>query len=111
MRLPILLLIASTAWAEPRMERFEKEIDDLRTQLKMPGLSAAIIKDQNLFWSKGFGYADVEKKLPATPDTLYSIASLTKTFASTLIMQLVEQGKLSLDEPISRWNLGNVQRP
>jgi CubicO group peptidase (beta-lactamase class C family) len=45
----------------------------------------------------------VENNLPATPQTPYRIASLTKTFASTLLMQLVEQGKLHLDDPMSNY--------
>lgn len=87
-----------------RLERFEEEIDDLRNRLRIPGLSAVIVKDQKLLWTKGYGFADLENRIPATPDTLYSIASLTKTFAATLIMRLVEQGKLDLDEPISRYS-------
>lgn len=87
-----------------RLERFEKRVEELRTHLKVPGLSAAIIKDQKVIWARGFGFAHLEKKIPATPDTLYHLASITKTFGATLIMQLVEQGKLSLDEPISRYS-------
>lgn len=85
-------------------ERFEKEVDDLRNRLKIPGLSAVIVKDQKVLWAKGFGFADLENRIPATPDTLYSIASVTKTFAATLVMQLVEQGKLDLDEPVSHYS-------
>jgi CubicO group peptidase (beta-lactamase class C family) len=85
-------------------ERFEKEVDDLRNRLKIPGLSAVIVKDQKVLWAKGFDFADLENRIPATPDTLYSIASVTKTFAATLVMQLVEQGKLNLDEPISHYS-------
>src|SRR5688572_11386030 len=87
-----------------RVERFEKQVEELRTLLKIPGMSAAIIKDQKVLWAKGFGFADMEKRIPATPDTLYHLASITKTFGATLIMQLVEQGKLSLDEPMSRYS-------
>ena len=87
-----------------RLERFEKQVEELRTLLKVPGMSAAIIKDQKVLWAKGFGFADLEKRIPATPNTLYHLASITKTFGATLIMQLVEQGKLSLDEPISRYS-------
>lgn len=87
-----------------RLRRFERQVDDLRTLLKIPGISAVIIRDQEVLWAKGFGFADLENRIPATPDTLYHIASLTKTFAATLIMQLVEQGKLDLDEPISRYS-------
>jgi CubicO group peptidase (beta-lactamase class C family) len=87
-----------------RFQRFEKQVDDLRQRLKIPGLSAGIVKDQKLVWAKGFGYADVENKLPVTPDTLFHLASITKTFASMLIMQLAEQGKLDLDEPMSHYS-------
>jgi CubicO group peptidase (beta-lactamase class C family) len=90
--------------SQERLERFEKQADELRTLLKIPGMSAVIVKDQKVLWAKGFGFADVENRIPATPDTIYSIASLTKTFAATLIMQLVEQGKLDLDEPMSNYS-------
>jgi len=89
---------------EQRLARFEKQADELRTLLKIPGMSAVIVKDQKVLWAKGFGFADFENRIPATPDTLYSIASLTKTFAATLIMQLVEQGKLDLNEPASNYS-------
>ena len=87
-----------------RLERFEKEVDDLRNRLMIPGLSAIVVKDQKVLWAKGFGFADVDKRIRATPDTLFHLASVTKTFAATLIMQLVEQGKLDLEEPISHYS-------
>jgi CubicO group peptidase (beta-lactamase class C family) len=87
-----------------RLERFERQVDDLRTRLKIPGMSAVIIKDQGVLWAKGFGFADLENRISATPYTVYHIASLTKTFAATVIMQLVEQGKVDLDEPISHYS-------
>src|SRR5262245_28373880 len=87
-----------------RLERFEKQVETLRTLLQIPGMSAAIIKDQNVLWAKGFGFADLDNRVAVTPDTVFHLASITKTFAATLIMQLVEQGKLDLDEPISRYS-------
>ncbi|HEX3130632.1 MAG TPA: serine hydrolase domain-containing protein, partial [Thermoanaerobaculia bacterium] len=89
---------------ESRLARFETETEDFRTRLGIPGMSAVIVKDQEVLWAKGFGYADFENRVPATPDTVYHIASFTKTFAATLIMQLVEQGKLDLDEPMSHYS-------
>ena len=89
---------------EKRLARFERQVDELYKLLQIPGVSAAIVKDQKLLWAKGFGFADLEKRIPAAPDTVYSIASLTKPFAATLVMQLVEQGKLDLDEPISHYS-------
>ena len=73
------------------IEHFEKQVDDLRTILKVLGMSVVIIKNQKVLWAKGFGFADVENRIPATPTTLFHLASITKTFASTLIMQLVER--------------------
>jgi CubicO group peptidase (beta-lactamase class C family) len=87
-----------------QLVRFEKQVEELRERLRVPGLSAVIVKDQTVLWARGFGYADLEKRVPATPETLYHIASLTKTFAATLIMQLVEQHKLDLNEPVSKYS-------
>jgi CubicO group peptidase (beta-lactamase class C family) len=89
---------------EKRLARFERQVDELRKLLQIPGVSVAIVKDQKLLWAKGLGFADLEKRVPATPDTVYSIASLTKLFAATLVMRLVEQGKLDLDEPVSHYS-------
>src|ERR1051325_4592302 len=101
---PVLLALALTACATTAAERvkgFEREAEALRQTLHIPGLSAAIVKDQKVLWTHGFGYADLENRVPATPDTLYHVASVTKTFGSTLVMQLVEKGELSLEEPIA----------
>lgn len=68
---------------------------------RLPGLSVAIVRDQELIWSKAYGFADIKKKTPATPETVYSICSITKLFTSIAIMQLYEQGKLRLDDSLS----------
>ena len=67
-------------------------------------MSAVIVRDQEVLWSKGFGFADADRKIPATPETLYHVASLTKTLGATLVLQLVEQGKLDLDEAVSGYS-------
>lgn len=67
-----------------------------------PGLSMGIVYDQELVWAGGFGYANVERKVAATPKTIYRIASITKLFTSTAILQLRDGGKLQLDDPIAR---------
>jgi CubicO group peptidase (beta-lactamase class C family) len=92
---------SQTPFEKTRLKRFEREVDGFRSRLKIPALSVAVLENQQVILIRGLGFADVENRVPATPDTVYSIASLTKTFASTLIMQLVEQGKLDLDEPVS----------
>src|SRR5207245_9661659 len=87
-----------------RVNRLERQLEDLRGTLKIPGISAAVVKDQRLLWVKGFGSAAAEHTTTATPQTNYRIASLTKPFASTLLMQLVERGKLDLDEPMAKYS-------
>ncbi|HXC70081.1 MAG TPA: serine hydrolase domain-containing protein, partial [Pyrinomonadaceae bacterium] len=88
-----------------RIPRFETLLESLRQELKIPAYSAAIVKDQKVIWAKGFGYADVENKIPATEHTAYHLASLTKTFASTILMQLVQEGKVKLDDPVSKYGI------
>src|SRR5688572_9228676 len=79
---------------------FARYVDPLRTQLDIPGLSAAVVSGGRIVWEGGFGYADLERRIPATPDTPYRIASITKTFTSTLLLQCVERGTLNLDQPM-----------
>jgi CubicO group peptidase (beta-lactamase class C family) len=66
----------------------------------VPGLSIGIVHDQLLVWARGFGRASLERPQPATPDTLYRIASITKLFTSTAILQLRDAGRLRLDDPL-----------
>jgi CubicO group peptidase (beta-lactamase class C family) len=86
------------------IEAFERQVEADRNALGIPGLSIVVIQDGEVLSARGFGYADVEHRVPATPDTLYHIASVTKTFTAILVLQLVEQGKLDLDEPVSRYS-------
>jgi CubicO group peptidase (beta-lactamase class C family) len=69
----------------------------------IPGISMGVVYDQDMIWSRGFGFADVAKKRPATPGTIYSICSISKLFTSIATMQLWEQGKLRLDDPIKKY--------
>jgi CubicO group peptidase (beta-lactamase class C family) len=88
----------------PRISAFRQQVEADRERLKIPGLSAVVLEDGKVLWTEGLGYADVEHQVPATPDTLYHVASLTKTFSAILVLQLVEQGKLDLDEPASHYS-------
>lgn len=83
---------------------FERYVEALRRGAHVPGISGIILSDGRSVWQRGFNFADADGRVAATPDTLYDIASLTKTFASTLILQCVERGTLSLDEPIARYS-------
>ncbi len=87
---------------------FETHLEIIRQTLKIPGMSAAVVRDQELIWGSGFGYADLENQVPATPDTPYGLASVTKPVAAFLIMQLVEEGLIDLDAPVSQYGVNLV---
>lgn len=69
----------------------------------LPGVVVGVVSDQQLVWSKAFGFADVAAKRPMTATTSFRIASNSKLFAAIAIMQLREQGKLRLDDPVVRY--------
>ncbi len=77
-------------------------IDATAKSREQPGLSVGVVYDQDLIWAKGYGFADAQKKVPATPATLYRIASISKLFTSTAILQLRDAGKLRLDDPVAK---------
>lgn len=69
---------------------------------KTPGLSVGFLKD-DFTWFQGFGYADLENRVPAKPRSSYRMASITKTFTATAVLQLVEAGKMNLDAEIQTY--------
>jgi CubicO group peptidase (beta-lactamase class C family)/predicted negative regulator of RcsB-dependent stress response len=69
---------------------------------KTPGLCVGFLKD-DFTWTQGFGYADLENMVPAEPQSSYRMASITKTFTATAVLQLIEQGKMSLDSEIQTY--------
>lgn len=66
----------------------------------LPGISVSVTKDQQLLWSKAYGHSNVATKVAASPATIYSICSISKLFTAVAIMQLYDEGKLRLDDPI-----------
>jgi CubicO group peptidase (beta-lactamase class C family) len=84
-------------------------LDSIRTELKIPAMVAALMRGDTILFEEGFGYADLENHVKATANTSFRVASITKTVTSTLVMQEVERGKLSLETSISAYglNLGN----
>jgi CubicO group peptidase (beta-lactamase class C family) len=73
--------------------------------LRIPGMAAAIAKDGEIVWSRGFGLADVDEGRAAADTTSFYVASVTKSVAAIVLMQLVEEGRLDLDTPISEFGL------
>jgi CubicO group peptidase (beta-lactamase class C family) len=84
-------------------EKIDTFIIDTMTQDHIPGLSLAIVKDGKVVYAKGLGARDLKANLQATPDTLYGIGSCTKSFTAMAVMQLQEQEKLSVNDPVKKY--------
>jgi len=104
----LVLLVAASAQAQrpEELDGFARELDEIRSALRIPAMSAAVVVDQELIWAAGFGDADIDLGIAATPETAYQLASVTKPVAATLLMQLVEEGVLSLDDLVSTYVVG-----
>lgn len=88
-------------------EKLERAVDDLATKLVaeegVPGLTIAIADGDDVFYAKGFGYADAEHARPAKATTRYPLGTLTRQFTAVAILQLVDAKKLKLDDPIETY--------
>ncbi len=69
----------------------------------MPGASVLVAQNGEIVYQKGFGYADIEKKIPVTPDTKFKIGSVSKQFTAVAILKLQEEGKISTDDKLSKY--------
>jgi CubicO group peptidase (beta-lactamase class C family) len=87
------------------LQQFEARLAAMRSEVRIPGITAAIAKGQRIVWARGFGRADVSGNRPATDTTVYHLASLTKPFAATIVLQLVNEGKVSLDDPVAKYGI------
>jgi CubicO group peptidase (beta-lactamase class C family)/D-alanyl-D-alanine dipeptidase len=85
------------------VEMLEKFIAHEMADKELPALSIALVDDQRIVWAKGLGFADPKAKVPATAETVYRVGSVSKLFTDIAVMQLVEQGKIDLDAPVTRY--------
>lgn len=90
--------------------RYADAIDKARQQVlammrerRIPGMSITVAVDRRVVWSEGFGFADVDQRRPACPDTRFRIASVSKTITSAAMAKLYDEGRLDLDAPIRRY--------
>jgi CubicO group peptidase (beta-lactamase class C family) len=85
------------------LNQLDAQLAGVVKERNLPGLSAGVVYDQELIWSKGYGYADLARRIPADADSIYEIGSVTKLFNAVMLMQLRDAGKLSLDDPIEKY--------
>src|SRR5262245_28161361 len=104
--LTLLLAVVASSQTTP-VERLQTELEPKISaevqQHRLPGLAIGVIKDGKLIYAKGFGVAKLGGATPITSKSLFHMASVTKTFVATSIMQLVEAGKIDLEAPLTRY--------
>jgi len=91
------------AKAKKALEGFDETVAKGLALLKVPGAAIAIVKDKEIIFSKGFGFRDVDGKLPMTADTLMAIGSSTKAFTAFTLGTLVDQGRVEWDKPVRNY--------
>ena len=104
-----LLLISFSAFPQP--EKAEATISDIMKQHEVVGLSVAVVKHNKIIYTHSFGMKDVETSQPLTDNCIFRIASISKSFSATSIMQLAERKKLSLEDDISNLVGFKVRNP
>jgi CubicO group peptidase (beta-lactamase class C family) len=96
-------------------EKLEPFVAEAMLQSHVPGLSLAVVMDGKVVYARGFGARRLKDNIPATPNTLYGVGSCTKSFTALAIMQLVQQGKLALKDPVKKhlpeFKLGKDDNP
>ena len=86
-----------------RMAVIEKEVTELMEEGDIPGLTLVLLKGDQKPYIKSFGYADKDKEIKVTPETLFELGSCSKAFSALGVLHLEEQGKISLDDYVSKY--------
>jgi len=96
----IMLLIGSVAYSQTdkRLKGIEKELNEVIETWETPGFAVAVVEKDRILYAKGFGYRNVENKIPVDENTLFAIGSCSKSFTTSLLGILEREGKLSLDD-------------
>lgn len=112
----ITALLSTTLWAgEANVERvssntqgFDREVTECAQLLRLPGLSLAIVQDGTILHPLRLGFADLESKRPVADESIFWLASLTKTFSAVMMMQYQQEGRISLDDPLIKYPFTSV---
>ncbi|MEJ7626198.1 MAG: serine hydrolase domain-containing protein [Ferruginibacter sp.] len=102
----LLLCCTKTLFAQALSEKVDNYVEKAMIERHIPGLSLAVIHDGVTIKVKGFGLSNIENKIPVNPETIFQSGSIGKQFTATAILQLKEEGKLKLDDKISRYFAG-----
>ena len=99
----LVILFLLHSFFSNAQDEFDKYLSDRMNRDSIPGATLLIANGDKVLKEKGYGFANLEHKVPAKPETEYELASVSKPITATAIMLLVEEGKLSLDSSIHKW--------
>lgn len=88
---------------QDKLSELSTSLDLKLSQENIPGCSVAIVLNQEIIWERGFGYANIDSKIPATANTIYPVGSVTKLFTGTMLMLLRDTGKIQLDDKLEEY--------
>jgi CubicO group peptidase (beta-lactamase class C family) len=91
------------------ISQFENYLEALRIQAGVPGLAATIVGEHSIVWERGFGRQDLEQVIPVTPDTAFQLDGLTQIVTASLVLRCVEEGRVTLDDPIGIYDRASVE--
>lgn len=93
----------SVGMSSERLGRIDGVIQDYIQKNRFPGVTAIIVRNGKIVYHKAFGLSDIENKVPMTEESIFRIASMTKAITSLAVMMLYEEGKIMLDDPVSKY--------
>ena len=112
----ITALLSTTLWAgeanvesaSPNTQGFDREVTECAQLLRLRGLSLAIVQDGTIVHRLRLGFADLESKRPVADESIFWLASLTKTFSAVMMMQYQQEGRISVDDPLIKYPFTSV---
>ncbi len=94
------MTVAHRELSDEKIGELESFLTDWMSNERVPGLSLALLREGELVYADGFGARNLEENHPASANTLYAVASVTKSFTALSLLQLVERGEVALDDPV-----------
>jgi len=91
------------AVAKPGLGNFDEFVNQALKDWKVPGAAVAVVQGDKVILLKGYGYRDLEKHVSVTPDTLFAIGSITKSFTVTTLGMEMDEGKVDWDKPVREY--------
>jgi CubicO group peptidase (beta-lactamase class C family) len=114
--LALVILLAPSAYSQTQplrtaqtshLPKAIEQVDALATaamaEENIGGITIGVVSGGKLVWTKSYGYADVARKIPVTKDNVFAIGSIAKQFTALMLLQLVEQGKVHLSDPVEKY--------